>query len=97
MNYEYYRGPGLEYTFSIQTDEGEETLQGMKLSRFGVQDIHDNYKQDGKANFWVRPPAPGLYKFSIYAREVQPGESNRMYCAVVEYMVSPAKETSSLG
>ena len=70
----------------MHTEDGEDTVGGMKLSRFGVQDIQD-YKEEGKANFWVRPPAPGLYKFAVYAREVQQGDANRMYCAVVEYMV----------
>lgn len=84
VNYQYYRGPGLEFTFSLHTDEGEESAHGMKLSRFGVQETTN----DGKANFRIRPPAVGVYKLAVYAREVQQGESqNRMYCAVVEYKV----------
>lgn len=56
----------------------------MKLSRFGVQETTN----DGKANFRIRPPAAGVFKLAVYAREVQQGESaNRMYCAVVEYKV----------
>ena len=84
VNYQYYRGPGLEFTFSLHTEDGEETVHGMKLSRFGVQETTN----DGKANFKIRPPAVGVYKLAVYAREVQQGEStNRMYCAVVEYKV----------
>lgn len=84
VNYQYYRGPGLEFTFSLHTDHGEESVSGMALSRFGVQETTN----DGKANFRIRPPAVGVYKLAVYAREVQLGEStNRMYCAVVEYRV----------
>ncbi|XP_067949883.1 uncharacterized protein [Watersipora subatra] len=81
VNYEYYRGPGLEFTFSLHTDDGGESISGIPLSRFGVQD-----SSNGKSLFRIRPPAVGVYKLAVYAREVQLGESsNRMYCAVVEY------------
>ena len=84
VNFQYYRGPGLEFTFSLHTEDGEETVSGLALSRFGVQETTN----DGKANFRIRPPAVGVYKLAVYAREVQMGEStNRMYCAVVEYRV----------
>lgn len=62
-------------------------MNGLKLSRYAVQDIIDT-KSEAKVHFWIRPPTPGLYKFAVYAREVQAGEANRMYCAVAEYMVS---------
>jgi len=84
VNYQYYRGPGLEFTFSLHTDEGEEAVSGVPLSRFGVQGT----TSDGKVNFRIRPPAVGVYKLAVYAKEVQVGEKqNRMYCAVVEYRV----------
>lgn len=74
----------MEFTFSLHTDDGEESVSGIALSRFGVQETTN----DGKAYFRIRPPAVGVYKLAVYAREVQMGETaNRMYCAVVEYKV----------
>lgn len=87
LNYQRYVGPGLDFTFSLQTEDGKEAVDGVKLSRYGLHEV----TADQFALFYLRAPsAKDAYRLTIFAREARPDNAaaGKTYSAVVEYKIA---------
>ncbi|XP_046335302.2 uncharacterized protein LOC124117442 [Haliotis rufescens] len=72
----------VAFNFTISTEDGEEDMRGMKLSRFGMQE-----STGGIASFKLRLPEKGSYILYIYAKEDIPENKENVYAQVCEYKI----------
>lgn len=70
----------LAFTFTIALDDGTEEYQGVKLNRFGMQEMVDNI-----SFFTIRPPKCDSYRLIIYAKDTSDKSKEGVYGGVCEY------------
>ena len=70
----------LAFTFTIALDDGAEEYQGIKLNRFGMQEMVDNI-----SFFTIRPPKCDSYRLIIYAKDTSDHTKEGVYGGVCEY------------
>ena len=72
----------LAFTFTLAFDDGTEEYKGIKLNRFGMQEMVDNI-----SFFTIRPPIKGAYRLIIYAKDLQQTSKEGVYGGVCEYEI----------
>jgi len=60
-----YQAQALAFTFTLSYDNGKEEFQGVKLNRFGMQEMVENVSY-----FTIRPPEKSSYRLIIYAKDL---------------------------
>jgi len=55
----------LAFTFTLAYDNGNEEFHGVKLNRFGMQEMVENVSY-----FTIRPPEKSSYRLIIYAKDL---------------------------
>jgi len=85
------RADTLAFTFTLAyNDTGKEDFKGMKLNRFGMQEMVDNV-----SFLTIRPPEQGSYRLIIYAKDLSQepkggadgSQTQTVYGGVCEYEV----------
>lgn len=70
----------LAFTFTLTQEDGQEDYRGIKLNRFGMQEMVDNV-----SFFTIRPPEKGSYRLIIYAKDLDQQTKEGVYGGVCEY------------
>ncbi|XP_055889743.1 uncharacterized protein LOC106068552 [Biomphalaria glabrata] len=72
----------VAFNFTIQFEDGNEEYNGVKLSRYGLQESSGRI-----ASFSLRLPVAGSYILYIYAKEDTPENKDNVYAQVCEYKI----------
>jgi len=68
----WQQAAALAFTFTLAYDNGNEEFGGIKLNRFGMQEMVENVSY-----FTIRPPEKSSYRLIIYAKDLD----QQVYCA----------------
>jgi len=61
----WLQAAALAFTFTLAYDNGNEEFNGVKLNRFGMQEMVENVSY-----FTIRPPEKNSYRLIIYAKDL---------------------------
>lgn len=75
-----FKAGSLAFTFTLSAGDGREEYRGVKLNRYGMQEMVDNV-----SFFTLRPPEPGSYRLIIYAKDLDVHSKEGVYGGVCEY------------
>jgi hypothetical protein len=75
-----FKANALAFTFTLAYDNGKEEFQGVKLNRFGMQEMVENVSY-----FTIRPPEKSSYRLIIYAKDLDQQTKEGVYGGVCEY------------
>ena len=76
------KAQSLAFTFTLAFDNGKEEHGGLKLNRYGMQEMVDNV-----SFFTIRPPTNASYRLIIYAKDLDQATKEGVYGGVCEYEV----------
>lgn len=75
-----FKAHSLAFTFTLAYSSGKEEYHGMKLNRFGMQEMIDNV-----SFFTIRPPEKASYRLIIYGKDLDQATREGVYGGVCEY------------